>query len=142
MSLAVKRVYEPVAKTDGVRILVDRLWPRGLSKREAHIDLWLRDLAPSTALRKWFGHEPAKWKTFCARYRDELRTQSDWLATVKRKARKGRVTLLCCSMVRGTNGSTKPSRSKPSWIGRIPRAAVAPPRPDPETASHSVFTRS
>jgi len=94
MSLAVKRVYEPVAKTDGVRILVDRLWPRGLSKREAHIDLWLRDLAPSTALRKWFGHEPAKWKTFCARYRDELRTQSDWLATVKRKARKGRVTLL------------------------------------------------
>lgn len=67
-----KRVYEPAAKSDGYRILVDRLWPRGISKAEASIDLWLKDIGPSNELRKWFGHDPAKFKEFSQRYRAEL----------------------------------------------------------------------
>jgi len=94
MSLAVKRIYEPAAETDGFRVLVDRLWPRGLSKAHARIDLWLRDIGPSTALRKWFNHDPARWKPFCARYRAELRKKPDLLARLKRQAKRGRVTLL------------------------------------------------
>jgi len=67
-----KRVYEPAAKDDGYRVLVDRLWPRGLTKAKAHVDLWLKEVAPSTELRKWFGHEPEKWLEFQKRYRAEL----------------------------------------------------------------------
>src|SRR5262249_47711780 len=67
-----KRVYEPSAKDDGYRVLVDRLWPRGLTKAKAHVDLWLKEVAPSTELRKWFGHEPEKWPEFQKRYRAEL----------------------------------------------------------------------
>jgi uncharacterized protein YeaO (DUF488 family) len=73
MAVTIKRIYEPVAKTDGFRILVDRLWPRGVSKEKARIGLWLKDIAPSTDLRKWFNHEPDKWKEFCARYKMELK---------------------------------------------------------------------
>jgi uncharacterized protein YeaO (DUF488 family) len=72
MAVRIKRVYEPVAKTDGYRILIDRLWPRGLSKEKAQVDKWLKEVAPSTELRKWFQHDPAKWKQFCAKYRAEL----------------------------------------------------------------------
>jgi len=68
----IKRIYEPVAETDGYRILVDRLWPRGIKKENAHIDKWLKDIAPSTALRKWFNHEPEKWQLFIAKYRTEI----------------------------------------------------------------------
>jgi len=68
-----KRVYEPAAKEDGYRVLVDRLWPRGLTKAKAHVDLWLKEVAPSTELRKWFGHEPEKWLEFQKRYRAELK---------------------------------------------------------------------
>ena len=71
--IRVKRVYEKPSRTDGLRILVDRLWPRGLTKERAAVKLWLKDLAPSTELRKWFGHDPAKWKEFESRYRTELR---------------------------------------------------------------------
>ena len=67
-----KRVYEPAAKDDGYRVLVDKLWPRGLTKAKAHVDLWLKEVAPSTELRKWFGHEPEKWPEFQKRYRAEL----------------------------------------------------------------------
>jgi uncharacterized protein YeaO (DUF488 family) len=69
----IKRVYEPFAKSDGYRILIDRLWPRGLSKEKAHVDKWLKDVAPSTELRKWFNHEPEKWASFRTRYQAELR---------------------------------------------------------------------
>ena len=93
MSLAVKRVYEPAAKADGFRVMVDRLWPRGISKANAHIDLWLREIGPSTALRKWFNHDPDRWKTFCTRYHAELRGKADLLAPLKQQARRGRVTL-------------------------------------------------
>jgi uncharacterized protein YeaO (DUF488 family) len=68
-----KRIYEEYSNDDGYRILVDRLWPRGISKERAHLDLWLRDIAPTTKLRKWFGHEPAKWAEFQRRYLDELK---------------------------------------------------------------------
>ena len=73
MSISLKRAYEPTAKTDGVRVLVDRLWPRGATKTKANIDLWAKDLAPSTDLRKWFGHDPEKWSEFQKKYRAELK---------------------------------------------------------------------
>ena len=94
MHIAIKRAYEPPAATDGFRILVDRLWPRGLSKESAHIDLWLKDIAPSTELRKWFAHDPAKWTEFQRRYRAELKEKDQLLATIKSHARKTRVTLV------------------------------------------------
>lgn len=94
--LQIKRVYEPAASTDGARVLVDRLWPRGLKKEEARLDAWLRDLAPSDGLRKWFGHEPSRFTEFQKRYERELdaepaRTLLDELA---RKAARGAVTLV------------------------------------------------
>ncbi|HEX7765937.1 MAG TPA: DUF488 family protein, partial [Nitrospira sp.] len=90
----IKRIYEPVVKGDGYRILVDRLWPRGVSKVAARIDLWMRDIAPSTALRRWFNHDPAKWKEFCERYRIELREQQSLLDAVRQQAKEGPVTLV------------------------------------------------
>lgn len=71
-TIAVKRVYDPAAAEDGKRILVDRVWPRGMQKRDAAIDLWLKDIAPSTALRQWFGHKEERWDDFCRRYWQEL----------------------------------------------------------------------
>ncbi len=72
-----KRIYEDIEESDGFRILVDRLWPRGVSKEQAHLDLWMRDIAPSTELRKWFRHDPEKWTTFIKRYRKELDDNPD-----------------------------------------------------------------
>ena len=94
MGIAIKRVCEPATKQDGFRVLVDRLWPRGISKAKAHIDLWLQDIAPSTALRRWFAHDPARWKTFCARYRAELREKPELLVLLKERAEHGPITLL------------------------------------------------
>ena len=94
MRIAIKRAYEQPMSRDGFRILVDRLWPRGLSKEEAHIDLWLKDIAPSTELRKWFAHAPEKWPEFQRRYREELREQHEQLGTIKAQARKTPVTLV------------------------------------------------
>jgi len=71
--IQLKRVYEKPSSKDGLRVLIDRLWPRGMTKERAAVDLWLKDVAPSTELRKWFGHDPAKWKEFQARYRKELK---------------------------------------------------------------------
>jgi uncharacterized protein YeaO (DUF488 family) len=72
MTIKVKRVYEAPSPDDGYRVLVDRLWPRGLSEEEAHVDLWIRDIAPTTELRKWYGHEPDRWAEFQERYQQEL----------------------------------------------------------------------
>jgi uncharacterized protein YeaO (DUF488 family) len=88
-SLQIKRVYAKRGKQDGVRILVDRVWPRGVSKTEAHIDEWRKDLAPSTALRRWFGHDPAKWAGFQTRYRKEL-AASDGMEALKELATRSR----------------------------------------------------
>ena len=90
----IKRVYEPRSTEDGKRILVDRLWPRGLTKERAAVDLWLKDIAPSTELRKWFSHDPSKWTEFQARYRQELKSEADLLDVLKEKAAKGPITLL------------------------------------------------
>lgn len=94
MSIKLKRVYEKPDKADGLRILVDRLWPRGLTKEKAALDLWLKEIAPSTELRKWFGHDPKKWTEFRRRYRAELKIHPDKLKMIKGKAKEGTVTLL------------------------------------------------
>jgi len=89
-----KRAYEPPSPRDGTRILVDRLWPRGVRKAKARIGLWLKDVAPSAALRQWFGHDPARWSEFRRRYRAELKRQPEPLARLRALARQGRVTLV------------------------------------------------
>jgi uncharacterized protein YeaO (DUF488 family) len=81
--IKLKRAYEKPAKDDGLRILVDRLWPRGVTKLAAHIDLWLKDVAPSSALRTWFGHDPARWDEFRRRYFDELKQRADAVAQLR-----------------------------------------------------------
>jgi uncharacterized protein YeaO (DUF488 family) len=92
--ILVKRIYEPVDKSDGVRALVDRLWPRGVSKKEAKLDLWLPDLGPSTDLRQWFKHDPARWNEFQQRYHAELTEKAALLATITAQAKTGPVMLL------------------------------------------------
>jgi len=92
--VGVKRVYEPPADEDGLRLLVDRVWPRGISKDEARIDQWLKDVAPSTALRKWFGHDPERWAEFRRRYRGELAENPDALEALRALVRGKRATLL------------------------------------------------
>jgi len=94
MKLKIKRVYEKPEKEDGTRILVDRLWPRGLTKEKAAIDLWLKEVAPSTALRKWFSHDPAKWPTFKQKYRQEIKENKSQVAILKEQLMKGVVTLV------------------------------------------------
>ncbi len=89
-----KRAYERPARGDGLRVLVERLWPRGLTKEEAAIDLWLKDVAPSTELRKWYGHDPARWETFRKRYSKELDQHPEAVDLLREKAKKGTVTLI------------------------------------------------
>ena len=93
--IKIKRVYEKPSKEDGWRVLVDRLWPRGMTKEAARVDLWMREVAPSDALRKWFGHEPAKWTAFQKKYHAELAKKKDLLAELQELDKKhGTVTLL------------------------------------------------
>jgi uncharacterized protein YeaO (DUF488 family) len=93
--IRIKRVYEPAAREDGWRVLVDRLWPRGLKKQAAQVDVWLRDVAPSDALRKWFGHEPKKWLEFQKKYRAELAKRKVTVAGLRKMEEEhGTLTLL------------------------------------------------
>lgn len=95
MTISLKRVYETPSEQDGYRILVDRLWPRGLSKESAMVDMWMRDIAPSNELRKWFHHEEGKWVEFEARYRQELVHHGDLLGSIREaEKREGVVTLM------------------------------------------------
>lgn len=89
-----KRAYEPASADDGTRILVDRLWPRGVRKEDAAIDLWLKEIAPSTELRRWFGHDPARWAEFRRRYLHEVHEHADALAQLRALAQEGPVTLV------------------------------------------------
>jgi uncharacterized protein YeaO (DUF488 family) len=89
-----KRAYEPAVPEDGVRVLVDRLWPRGLRKADAAIDRWMKDIAPSTQLRQWFGHEPERWPEFRRRYSRELQQRAAAVEELRELARGGRVTLV------------------------------------------------
>ncbi|HEX2479716.1 MAG TPA: DUF488 family protein [Geminicoccaceae bacterium] len=94
METEVKRAYEPPAPGDGRRVLVDRIWPRGVARDDLHIDAWLKELAPSAGLRKWFGHDPSKWEEFKERYARELDERRDALAQLLEMAKSGRVTLV------------------------------------------------
>jgi uncharacterized protein YeaO (DUF488 family) len=89
-----KRAYEPPARGDGARILIDRLWPRGMTKKRAAIDDWLKDIAPSTALRQWFGHDSARWPEFRRRYAGEVRQNLENFGKLRARARRGRITLV------------------------------------------------
>ena len=93
-NIKLKRAYSLPSAEDGTRILIDRLWPRGVKKSDAAIDRWIRDIAPSTALRKWFGHNPARWQEFRRRYAAEIHDHTDQLAELRAAARKGPVTLV------------------------------------------------
>ncbi len=92
--MKIKRIYEPPQAGDGYRVLVDRLWPRGLSKDKADIDLWLKEIAPSNGLRRWFGHDPAKWREFMRRYSRELAANKEAVSIIKERARWETTTLL------------------------------------------------
>lgn len=94
MIVKIKRVYEAPDKSDGKRILVDRLWPRGLTKERASVDLWLKDIAPTTALRKWFNHDPEKWEEFKKRYFEELKSNGEQVSLLKNEIKKGTVSLI------------------------------------------------
>lgn len=95
--IRLKRAYEPVSSSDGTRYLVERLWPRGVKKTALHIDAWLKDVAPSTALRQWFNHDPQKWEEFKRRYRRELDANREALRPILSAAGKGDVTLVYSS---------------------------------------------
>jgi uncharacterized protein YeaO (DUF488 family) len=93
-AVRLKRAYDLPSAEDGARMLVDRLWPRGVRKSSAGIDRWVKDIAPSTALRKWFGHDPARWQEFRRRYTAEIHDHADQLAELRAAARKGPITLV------------------------------------------------
>lgn len=94
MKINIKRVYDTPEKEDGFRILVDRLWPRGLTKQKAAADLWLKEMAPTAELRKWFAHDPEKWNEFFKKYTTEIKANNEGIATIKAKMKEGSVTLL------------------------------------------------
>lgn len=92
--IAIKRIYDPPAEEDGFRVLVDRVWPRGMSKKKAAIDHWAREIGPSTALRKWFSHDPARWQEFKKRYQGELKGRTADLRQLLDQCGRRRMTLL------------------------------------------------
>jgi uncharacterized protein YeaO (DUF488 family) len=94
MNIHLKRAYEPAASSDGYRVLIDRLWPRGVSRTQAKLDEWERELSPSAELRQWFGHEPSRFEEFRRRYTEELRQQRPRLTELRRRARDGTLTLV------------------------------------------------
>lgn len=94
LDIQIKRAYVPAAPEDGARVLVDRLWPRGVRKADAAIDQWLKDVAPSTELRRWFAHDPSRWDEFQQRYRTELAHNADLVNELRAMAQKGRLTLV------------------------------------------------
>jgi uncharacterized protein YeaO (DUF488 family) len=94
MDVRLKRAYEPPGPADGHRVLIDRLWPRGVSREKAELDAWRKELAPSTELRRWFGHDPERFEEFRRRYIEELRSQRPRLTALRRRAREGTLTLV------------------------------------------------
>ncbi len=93
-NVRLKRAYEPASRADGKRVLVDRLWPRGVKKTDAKIDEWMKEIAPSTGLRTWFAHDPERWAEFQRRYKKELKEHDDEIARLRAMAKKGRLTLV------------------------------------------------
>jgi uncharacterized protein YeaO (DUF488 family) len=105
MSVKIKRVYDAAERGDGYRVLIDRMWPRGISRERAQLDEWARELAPSSELRKWFNHEPERFDEFRSRYREELREQRPRVRELRRRARDGPVTLLHAARDREHNNA-------------------------------------
>lgn len=103
--IRIKRVYDPPNEKDGLRVLVDRLWPRGLTRENAEVHLWLKEIAPSDELRKWFGHDPQKWEGFCRRYEQELKMNEDAIRILQEKIKGRRVTLLFSAKDEGHNNA-------------------------------------
>jgi uncharacterized protein YeaO (DUF488 family) len=131
--LRIKRAYEPPAKADGARLLVERLWPRGIRKEALKMDGWLKDAAPSTELRKWFNHDPAKWREFQRRYRAELKQHPEAWRPILEAAKKGPVTLLFSSHDAEHNNvvalraflAARAGRAKQRGAGKKSRGAAA-----------------
>jgi uncharacterized protein YeaO (DUF488 family) len=105
MNIKIKRVYEQPDKEDGMRILVDRLWPRGLTKEKARVDLWLKTIAPSTELRQWFGHDPSKWEEFKKRYLRELSENDEAVSLLRQAVKKEAATLVYGASDTGHNAA-------------------------------------
>jgi uncharacterized protein YeaO (DUF488 family) len=123
-NIKLKRAYEPASPEDGARILVDRLWPRGVAKADAALDLWAKELAPSTELREWFGHDPARWAEFQVRYADEVRQHADELEQVRSMARQGPVTLVYAARDEHHNDAVA---LRDLLLGRKPRPEAGAP---------------
>ena len=104
-TIHLKRAYEEPSRSDGLRILVERLWPRGLSKERAAVDVWLKDIAPSPGLRRWFGHDPAKWEEFQKHYWAELEANPDAVTDLRRRIREGPVTFVYAARDEQHNGA-------------------------------------
>jgi uncharacterized protein YeaO (DUF488 family) len=103
--IKLKRAYDKPARADGERVLVERLWPRGLTKEKAKIDLWLKEVAPSTELRRWFGHDPDRWSEFRKRYRAELKDKEDLIETLRKKSNQGTITFVYSARDEEHNGA-------------------------------------
>lgn len=103
--IQLKRIYDDPTPDDGLRVLVERLWPRGMTRDRARIDLWLKDVAPIAELRKWFGHDPAKWPQFQKRYWRELADNGDAVEQLRQKAKEGKVTLIYAARDEEHNGA-------------------------------------
>lgn len=116
MGIVVKRVYEPAAKTDGFRVLVDRLWPRGLTKEEAPLDQWLKELAPSAALRQWFGHAPSRWDGFRHRYASELDGLAEHWRPLAERSTRHTLTLLYAARDEEHNNAVALKAYLDSWL--------------------------
>ena len=119
--IRLKRAYDPASPSDGTRVLVDRIWPRGLSKAKVKIDAWMGDLGPSTALRTWFAHDPAKWSEFRARYIEELAAKRPLLDQLAPRARGGTLTLVY--------GARDPLHNQAVVIKEVLEGAARPSRP-------------
>jgi uncharacterized protein YeaO (DUF488 family) len=126
--IKLKRAYDRISRTDGRRFLVERLWPRGLTKAKLHVEAWLKEVGPSTELRKWFGHDPEKWDTFRARYARELNSRPEAWRPLVSAARRGTVTLVYSSHDAEHNNAVALKRYLRSRVQRrakLTRTAVA-----------------
>jgi uncharacterized protein YeaO (DUF488 family) len=121
-NVRLKRAYEPPASDDGTRVLVDRLWPRGVAKADAALDEWMKDIAPSAELRQWFAHDPARWDEFRARYARELQAHEDLVTKLRELARRGRVTLVYSARDEAHNDAVV---LRDVLLGKGPRVAHA-----------------
>lgn len=118
MSVRIKRIYDAPSTDDGYRVLVDRVWPRGLSKKEARLDRWLKEIAPSTELRRWFAHDPSRWSEFRRRYRGELEKSPALIQEIAEKAQSGPVTLLFSARDQQHNQAVVLREWLEEWLGK------------------------